>query len=35
MINVTKMAAEQFNEILKEVEDPGNKMLRVTFNGFG
>lgn len=35
MINISKAAAEQFNEYLKKVESPENKMLRVTFNGFG
>jgi iron-sulfur cluster assembly protein len=35
MISVTKKAAEQFKEHVKKVEDPENKMLRVTFNGFG
>ena len=35
MISVTKKAAEQFKEYVKKVENPENKMLRVTFNGFG
>lgn len=35
MINVTKAAAEQFNEYLKKAGEPENKMLRITFNGFG
>jgi Fe-S cluster assembly iron-binding protein IscA len=35
MINITKAASEQFNEYLKKAESPENKMLRITFNGFG
>ena len=35
MISVSKKAAEQFKEYLNKVEDTENKMLRVTFNGFG
>jgi Fe-S cluster assembly iron-binding protein IscA len=35
MINVTKAASEQFNEYLEKVENPENKMLRITFNSFG
>jgi Fe-S cluster assembly iron-binding protein IscA len=35
MISVSKKAAEQFKEYVKKVEEPENKMLRVTFNGFG
>jgi Fe-S cluster assembly iron-binding protein IscA len=35
MINVTNRAVEKFNEILKSVDKPENKMLRVSFEGFG
>ena len=35
MINVTNKAAEKFNEVIKKVDNPENKMLRVSFEGFG
>jgi len=35
MINVTQKAVEKFNEIIKGVDKPENKMLRVSFEGFG
>jgi Fe-S cluster assembly iron-binding protein IscA len=35
MISVTKKAAEKFNEVLKNVDNPENKMLRISIKGFG
>lgn len=35
MINVTNKAVEKFNEAIKKVDNPENKMLRVSFEGFG
>jgi len=35
MINVTNKAVEKFKELLKNVDNAENKMLRVSFEGFG
>ena len=35
MISVTKKAAEKFNEVLKNVDNPENKVLRISIKGFG
>lgn len=35
MVNVTKEAAEKFNEIKQDAKNPENAMLRVSFGGYG
>ena len=35
MVNVTKDAAEKFNELRKKAENPEKVMLRVSFGGYG
>lgn len=35
MIKVTKSAADKFNEIRKDSENPEKAMLRVSFGGYG
>lgn len=35
MVNLTKVAAEKFNEVRQKAENPENKMLRVSFGGYG
>jgi Fe-S cluster assembly iron-binding protein IscA len=35
MINITKNAAEKFNEIRQKAKNPENAMLRIYFGGFG
>lgn len=35
MINVTKDAAEKFNEVKQKSKKPENAMLRVSFGGYG
>jgi hypothetical protein len=35
MVNVSKGAAEKFNQIRKKADNPENLMIRVSFGGFG
>ena len=35
MINLTKEAAEKFNEIKQEANNPEKAMLRISFGGYG
>lgn len=35
MVNVTKDAADKFNELRKNAENPENVMLRISFGGYG
>lgn len=35
MVNVTKEAAEKFNEVRGKAENPESLMIRVSFGGYG
>lgn len=35
MVSISNKAVEKFNETVKKLDNPENKMLRVSFEGFG
>lgn len=35
MINITRSAADKFNETRQKADNPENAMLRISFGGYG